>query len=118
MNRSQPLLKPQNKVPGFVSVSDTHLDVYKRQEMDQTAAAFAQTCLDAKELGFDMVMLHFAHGWLPAQFLSPALNHRTDSYGGCLENRLPFPLAIIKAVREACLFYTSRTLRDKEFCIP
>ena len=70
-------------------------------EMDQTAAAFAQTCRDAKELGFDMVMLHFAHGWLPAQFLSPALNHRTDSYGGCLENRMTFPLAIIKAVREA-----------------
>ena len=70
-------------------------------EMDQTSAAFAQTCRDAKELGFDMVMLHFAHGWLPAQFLSPALNHRTDDYGGCLENRMKFPLAIIKAVREA-----------------
>lgn len=70
-------------------------------EMDQTSAAFAQTCRDAKEMGFDMVMLHFAHGWLPAQFLSPALNHRTDDYGGCLENRMKFPLAIIKAVREA-----------------
>ena len=48
-----------------------------------------------------MVMLHFAHGWLPAQFLSPKFNKRTDAYGGSFENRIRFPTMIVDAVRQA-----------------
>ena len=51
--------------------------------------------------GFDGIMLHFAHGWLPHDFLSPLSNHRTDEFGGSVENRCRFPLMILKAVREA-----------------
>ena len=57
--------------------------------------------LKAKAAGFGMVMLHFAHGFLMHQFMSPTLNHRTDEYGGSFENRMRFPLAALKAVRAA-----------------
>lgn len=96
--------RPQDVLWGSsdgVNAYGNRVKAMTKAEMDQTAAAFAKTCKDAKELGFDLVMLHFAHGWLPAQFLSPALNHRQDEFGGSLENRMRFPLAIVKAVREA-----------------
>jgi NADPH-dependent 2,4-dienoyl-CoA reductase/sulfur reductase-like enzyme len=48
-----------------------------------------------------MVFLHFGHGWLPAQFLSPLFNKRTDEFGGGLENRAKFPLRILEKVRRA-----------------
>lgn len=73
----------------------------KREELPIIAKEFAKTALDAKKLGFDMIMLHFAHGWLPAEFLSPAWNHRTDEYGGSYENRARFPIMILKEVRAA-----------------
>lgn len=69
--------------------------------MEDIAEKYAQTAKDAKEYGFDVVMLHFAHGWLPAQFLSPLYNKRTDEFGGSFENRIKFPTMIIKKVREA-----------------
>ncbi len=48
--------------------------------------------------GFDMVMVHLAHGNLLSAFLSTAYNHRTDAYGGSPENRWRFPIEVIKAV--------------------
>lgn len=69
------------------------------KEMDRICRLYAETAVTARDFGFDMVMLHFAHGWLPAQFLSPAWNHRTDEYGGSLENRMRFPKRIIETVR-------------------
>ncbi len=50
--------------------------------------------------GFDVVELHFAHGYLAHEFLSPISNDREDEYGGSAENRARFPLQIAKAVRE------------------
>lgn len=70
-------------------------------DMDVVLDHYARTVRNARDLGFDMVFLHFGHGWLPAQFLSPRNNHRTDDYGGSLENRARFPLRILQAVREA-----------------
>ena len=54
-----------------------------------------------KKVGFEGVDLHFVHSWLPHQFLSPRSNHRTDQYGGSLENRMRFPLRILEGVRQA-----------------
>lgn len=53
----------------------------------------------AKMSGFDAVELQFGHGYLIAQFLSELVNHRTDEYGGSLENRLRFGLEILEAVK-------------------
>lgn len=69
--------------------------------MAHTAACWAQACVDARRAGFDMVFLHFGHGWLMGQFLSPLFNHRDDEYGGSIENRMRFPLDVLRACREA-----------------
>ncbi|MGI6607391.1 MAG: FAD-dependent oxidoreductase [Erysipelotrichaceae bacterium] len=69
--------------------------------MKELCERYAKNALQAKNVGFDMVMLHFGHGGLVSQFLSPFFNHRTDNYGGSLENRMRFPLMILKSVREA-----------------
>lgn len=54
----------------------------------------------ADDGGFDMLMLHMAHGYLLASFLSPLSNQRADTYGGSLENRMRYPLEVFEAVRE------------------
>ena len=71
------------------------------EQMERIANLYAKESLEAKNLGFDAIFLHFGHGWLPAQFLSPLFNHRNDEYGGSLENRAKFPLLILKKIREA-----------------
>jgi len=51
--------------------------------------------------GFDMLELHMAHGYLLASFLSPLTNARSDEYGGSVENRVRYPLQVLRAVRAA-----------------
>lgn len=63
--------------------------------------AFVDAALRAVRLGLDLIELHSAHGYLLHQFLSPLSNHRTDAYGGSLENRLRFPLQVFDAVKAA-----------------
>ncbi len=62
---------------------------------------FMQAARRAALLGFDGIEIHAAHGYLLHEFLSPISNHRTDHYGGSLENRLRFPLEVYEAVRAA-----------------
>ena len=71
------------------------------QDIDDTVSAFAAAALRSREAGFDAVELHLGHGYLLSQFLSPAINRRTDGYGGSLEGRLRFPLEVVRAVRAA-----------------
>jgi len=61
-------------------------------------AEAAQRCRDA---GFDGVELHFGHGFGPAGWFSPVWNHRTDDWGGSLENRSRYGVGVVKAVRRA-----------------
>ncbi len=60
---------------------------------------FEAAAVRSREAGFQVLELHMAHGYLMHEFLSPVSNRRTDEYGGSLENRLRFPLAVAKAVR-------------------
>ena len=78
-----------------------HVTAMDEAMMNEVADNFAYAASKAKEIGFDMVMLHGAHGWLLGQFLSPYYNKRTDEYGGSLENRARFPLMVIDRVRAA-----------------
>lgn len=68
--------------------------------MNHVADNFANAADLLKTAGFDMCLLHGAHGWLLDQFLSPLYNTRTDEYGGSLENRAKFPIMVIDRVRE------------------
>lgn len=63
--------------------------------------AFVNSARRAVRIGFDAVELHYAHGYLAHSFLSPISNHRTDQYGGSLENRMRFGREIAQAVRAA-----------------
>ena len=70
-------------------------------EILHTAEAFGRAAAMVKQAGFDMVLIHGGHGWLLGQFMSPSMNYRTDHWGGCLENRMRFPLLVIEKVRAA-----------------
>lgn len=70
------------------------------EEILSTVRAFGETTRRAIEAGFDGVEIHGAHGFLIQNFWSPATNKRTDQWGGTLENRLHFPLAIIEEVKQ------------------
>ena len=69
--------------------------------MHETLDWYSRTVASCRKIGFDAILLHFGHGWLPDQFLSPFYNHRSDEYGGSIENRARFPLRILEAVRDA-----------------
>ena len=76
------------------------------QQLDQVGlarirTAFAEAARRAARLELDAVQIHGAHGYLLHQFLSPLSNKRNDEYGGCLENRMRFPLEVFEAVRAA-----------------
>lgn len=85
----------------FVREDGKHVRALNEQGMEEIADKYAAEAKKAKALGFDAIFMHFGHGWLPAQFLSPLFNHRQDAYGGSIENRAKFPLLILQKVREA-----------------
>ena len=75
------------------------LHVMTKGDIDTVVEAFAAAAVRAERAGLDGVELHAGHGYLIANFLSPALNSRTDEYGGPLENRARLLLAVFGAVR-------------------
>ncbi|MGO8678202.1 MAG: NADH:flavin oxidoreductase/NADH oxidase [Limisphaerales bacterium] len=68
-------------------------------DIARVQAAFVAAAKRSLAAGVEWLELHFAHGYLAHQFLSPLSNHRADRYGGELENRLRFPLETARAVR-------------------
>ena len=72
-----------------------------RADMDLVLAQFVAAAQAAADVGVDWLELHCAHGYLLSSFLSPLTNHRSDAYGGSLENRLRYPLEVFAAVRAA-----------------
>ena len=71
------------------------------EEMPKLAEKYAEAAKRCVTAGFDCVDIHCGHAYLLSQFLSPIYNTRTDEYGGSIENRVRFPLMVVKAVREA-----------------
>ena len=70
------------------------------EDIKRVREDFGKAAKMAVTAGFDTVEIHAGHGYLLSQFLSPWTNSRRDQYGGSLENRLRFPVSVIKHVRE------------------
>jgi 2,4-dienoyl-CoA reductase-like NADH-dependent reductase (Old Yellow Enzyme family) len=70
-------------------------------DLSRIVRSHADAARMAIEAGFDAVEIHLGHNYLASSFLSPKLNRRRDEYGGTLENRARFPLAVARAVRDA-----------------
>ncbi|GAA2005328.1 NADH:flavin oxidoreductase/NADH oxidase [Nakamurella flavida] len=68
-------------------------------EIQDIYASYAQSAKWAVEVGFEWIEMHYAHGYLGAEFFSPLANTRTDAYGGSLENRARFHLEALDAVK-------------------
>jgi len=76
-------------------------DILDEAGMRRIRNAFAASAGRADRIGLEAMELHFAHGYLVHEFLSPLSNRRTDRYGGTLENRMRFALEVFDAVRQA-----------------
>ncbi len=81
------------------------------EDMEKVTKLYVDTAVLAVRAGFDGICLHYGHGWLINNFLSPLSNHRNDSYGGSVENRCRFPLQILKAIRDAIGYHPIIELR-------
>lgn len=73
-----------------------------RELIEKKVKMFGDAAEIVKKAGFDMCMFHIGHGGEWGQFLSQRYNHRTDEFGGCLENRARYPLMIIDEIKRRC----------------
>ena len=80
---------PENQVPRAMT----------RKDMDRVTEQFVAAAKRSAACGFDMLELHCAHGYLLSSFICPLTNQRTDEYGGSLENRMRYPLEVLRALR-------------------
>jgi anthraniloyl-CoA monooxygenase len=71
-----------------------------RRDLDVVRDQFVSAAVRGYEAGFDLLELHYAHGYLMSSFLTPLANQRTDEYGGDPERRMRYPLEVLDAVRE------------------
>jgi len=93
-------------IPGIVEKmgpSKIEADGVREMTLDdihRTITEFGKAAFRAKNAGFDIVMIHGAHGYLLSQFLNPLTNHRTDDYGGSLENRARIVREVAREIRK------------------
>jgi mycofactocin system FadH/OYE family oxidoreductase 2 len=99
MPDTRPLVAPSPLIDGNFHQSVPH--ALTVAEIAELVAAFAAAAARVRESGMDGVELQGAHGYLIAQFLSPASNHRRDGYGGDLVGRLRFAREVVDATRRA-----------------
>jgi 2,4-dienoyl-CoA reductase-like NADH-dependent reductase (Old Yellow Enzyme family) len=100
MSSNHPVSPSSEKLTGMAGLAapPRALEVWEIQDI---IGRFARVAKTAKDTGFTGVQIHGAHGYLASQFLSPRANKRTDEWGGSLENRARFLLAVYEAVRDA-----------------
>ncbi len=97
---------PDPEVPGYSPSGMTRPGkitghAMTQEDINEVTQAFIQAAIDAKEVGFDAIELHGAHGYLLDQFFWEGSNQRTDQYGGTIENRTRFVVDIVKGIRKA-----------------
>jgi len=93
----------QTQAPSAIAFNPNYVPptALNQEGLKRVRDAFAAAAVRAARIGIDAVQIHGAHGYLLHQFLSPLSNHRSDEYGGSLENRMRFPLEVFDAVRAA-----------------
>ena len=90
------------KGPSEKDLSDgTHVDAFTKKEILSCYQDYVTAAKWFEAAGWDGVIIHCGHGWLPAQFLSPMYNKRVDEYGGSFENRARFTVELLKTLRMA-----------------
>ena len=92
---------PEPVAPSAVETFGRTPRELSKREITAIQKQYANAAKRAKAAGFDLVELHGGTGYLLAQFVSPRTNKRTDDYGGSLENRMRFPLNVLKRVKDA-----------------
>ncbi len=85
--------------PSEMDMPAGHVYEMPIEVIDEIVESYRKGAQLCKEVGYDCVQVHIAHGWLHNQFLSPLFNHRTDEYGGSLENRARLVVRTLDAVR-------------------
>ena len=98
------IIKDQEGTNGHPSPFYSRVRALSGEEIEELAESYGRAAALVRRCGFDMCMIHGGHGWLIHQFISQLTNHRTDEYGGPLENRMRFALLVIEKIRE----YTGR----------
>lgn len=82
---------------------DVKMGYFSSEMISQFIYAFGQSAKLCKEAGVDGVEIHAVHeGYLLDQFAMPYTNHRTDAYGGSLENRLRFACEVVREIKKVC----------------
>ncbi len=87
------------ELAGLSGMKMPEIKVMEQADIDLAVSLFAAGARRAKQAGFDGIELHSGHGYLLSSFISPYTNQRTDQYGGSRENRMRFPLEVIRAIR-------------------
>jgi 2,4-dienoyl-CoA reductase-like NADH-dependent reductase (Old Yellow Enzyme family) len=121
----RPEMPPQPGVPGHtpsgLAKPGGRAVCHAMSESDiaDTIAGYARSAASAREVGFDGIEIHGAHGYLIDQFFWESLNQRTDGWGGSLEARSRFALEVVRAIRKAvgpdypvCFRYSQWKLHD------
>ncbi|WP_018885745.1 NADH-dependent flavin oxidoreductase [Paenibacillus massiliensis] len=115
-NKALPALTPNGEVVSSSAV-ETEATRYapsvsprelSHDEILEVIHAFGETTRRAIEAGFDGVEIHGAHGFLLQNFFSPFFNRREDQWGGSIENRLRFPLAVIDEMKRVIQKHASK----------
>ncbi|EJB4320440.1 NADH-dependent flavin oxidoreductase [Escherichia coli] len=116
-NKAIPELVPNNDVISASASSVKNGDFMKRvvqsremteNEIQETIRAFGDVTKRAIKAGFDGIELHGAHGFLLQNFFSPLFNQRNDRWGGVLEGRMRFPLAVLQEVKNVVYEYATK----------
>ncbi len=96
------LVAPDDDLPNVWATDKMH-HAMTAEQIRQVVYAFGQSAKLCKEAGVDGVEIHAVHeGYLLDQFTMPYTNHRTDEYGGSLENRYRFAMDIVKEIKKVC----------------
>lgn len=116
-NKAVPELTPKGEIvsaselaaaPGPFNTGQQASRALADEEIHDVIQAFGEATRRAIEAGFDGIELHGAHGFLIQNFFSPHYNQRTDAWGGSLENRMRFPLAVVNEVQRVVKQYAQR----------